>query len=363
MHYMTTGQIKKEKSCSSSVCVVILHYGDIKCTEKCLLSIFRGSFLPTDIILIDNDPSSRFLPKGLQNIIEPSFSSESLRYTCSKVHCLWGYPRTESNLYLNIQFRISEPFRNLDNGELILAAAKCSHKTEISPTIHYIQPKHNLGFSAGVNFGIRFALTLGKDSIILLNNDTELSCNTLEILTRDANGFSGIAGAVETTDNLCCKNGKSIIFAGGSLIWREVPVSIKTSLPISESPYKTDFVRGSCMMIPSSVVKRVGFFDEMFFAYNEDVDYAIRVAQKGYAVKIVPGSVIHHKLSSASTTYQRNYLMTSGYVRLLQKHAKGYFMLKGFLFAGVSALFSLLSKKRDGKFKGFVDALFRNKRL
>ena len=45
-----------------------------------------------------------------------------------------------------------------------------------------IKANENLGFAAGNNIGIKYALEYGADYIMLLNNDTEIAPNMISIL-------------------------------------------------------------------------------------------------------------------------------------------------------------------------------------
>jgi len=72
----------------------------------------------------------------------------------------------------------------------------------------------------------------------------------------------------------------------------------------SLAPFDVDFVLGATMMLRAEVVQRVGLFDEQFFMYCEEVDWAWRIRQAGWRVACVPAAQVVH-LGGQSTAKAR----------------------------------------------------------
>ena len=53
-------------------------------------------------------------------------------------------------------------------------------------------------------------------------------------------------------------------------------------------------VSGSCMVIRRETLKDIGYFDEQFFAYQEDSDYCLRAKERGWKVFYNPHSIVKH---------------------------------------------------------------------
>ena len=53
-------------------------------------------------------------------------------------------------------------------------------------------------------------------------------------------------------------------------------------------------VSGSCMVIRRETLKDIGYFDEQFFAYQEDSDYCLRAKESGWKVYYNPHSIVKH---------------------------------------------------------------------
>ena len=54
-------------------------------------------------------------------------------------------------------------------------------------------------------------------------------------------------------------------------------------MPIEETN-EVDSVSGAFMLIPRTVLNKVGLFDESIFMYAEDIDLCYRIKQRGYKV-------------------------------------------------------------------------------
>ena len=50
------------------------------------------------------------------------------------------------------------------------------------------------------------------------------------------------------------------------------------------------------MLLRNKVVKKIGFFDEKFFMFGEDLDYCFRIKESGYNILYYPETeIIHYK--------------------------------------------------------------------
>lgn len=90
-------------------------------------------------------------------------------------------------------------------------------------------------------------------------------------------------------------------------------------------------VSGSCMLIRKSMMERIGYLDERFFAYQEDADLCFRARQAGWEIYYVPEAQIIHFGGQGGTRVEpfRSILeWHRSYWRYYQKNlAKDYFFL------------------------------------
>lgn len=177
-----------------------------------------------------------------------------------------------------------------------------------------IENKENLGFAEGNNVGITKALDNRADYIVLLNNDTivdaNLFKNLLEGVESEGAGIVGpkiyFAKGYEFHKDRYKKDdlGKIIWFAGGKIDWNNVYSSHRGVDEVDAGQYdkkiETDFITGCCMFIKKEVFEKIGFFDEKYFLYLEDVDFCIRAKKAGYKLIYAPKAVLWHKNAQSS---------------------------------------------------------------
>lgn len=70
------------------------------------------------------------------------------------------------------------------------------------------------------------------------------------------------------------------------------------------APFAVDFVLGATMMLRREVAAQTGGFDEDFFMYCEEIDWAWRIHEAGWDVRCVPAARVTH-LAGQSTAQVR----------------------------------------------------------
>lgn len=163
--------------------------------------------------------------------------------------------------------------------------------------IKVLKNKKNLGFAAGNNIGIRYALKRNADAIILLNQDTVVEKTFLEPLLKNP---ADIVGSV-----IKFKRGRRWLYDyGGKINWLIGRTSHQESLVYFNSDRLSkkldfqdpDYISGCAMLIKRSVFEEVGLLDERFFLYFEDADFCLRAKRTGFKIAIEPKSMIFHNL-------------------------------------------------------------------
>lgn len=189
------------------------------------------------------------------------------------------------------------------------------------PDLTLIRNTANLGFAGGNNAGIKYAMEQGADYVFLLNNDTIIDSAAVIELVRagEADTKSGILGSViyyyTRPDRIWFASGWINWFTGRTGHYRQV---------LDEKPYDTDFIAGCALMIKRNVIKDIGLLDEDFFLYFEDTDLCRRAVDKGHKLKVVPASLVWHKVSSSigiqSPLWQ--YYVSRNLLLFMSKHNK-----------------------------------------
>lgn len=172
-----------------------------------------------------------------------------------------------------------------------------------------LSPK-NIGFTGGNNLGIKRALELGAELVFLLNNDTTVDKNAFVKAAEEIEGKEAILGgkiyyAKGYEFHKDQKNKGNILwYAGGFLDWSSIIAKHRGVDEEDRGQYErkeeTAFITGCFMVIPKSVIDKIGMLDDRYFLYLEDADYCLRARKTGIPLIYCPSSVIYHR-NAAST--------------------------------------------------------------
>jgi len=193
------------------------------------------------------------------------------------------------------------------------------------PYIKIIKNKKNIGFAAGNNLAIKYALKNNADYIILLNPDTIIGKDFILplIKTVDANQKIGIVAPVLKGEY----KGKVKYALGqkfNSILGRTEHCQVKFR-PLTAS--EQAMVSGCSMLIKAEVFKQIGFFDERFFLYFEDSDFCLRARNNNFKIYITPESTVYHNKDTSfnSMTFKKIFYLLKGNRLFIGKNVKIYF--------------------------------------
>ncbi len=68
---------------------------------------------------------------------------------------------------------------------------------------------------------------------------------------------------------------------------------------------EVDSVVGAFMLVRREAIQQVGLFDDVFFMYGEDLDWAYRIKQAGWTIKYNPKVTVTHVKRAASRQSRR----------------------------------------------------------
>ncbi|HEY2811559.1 MAG TPA: glycosyltransferase family 2 protein [Rhabdochlamydiaceae bacterium] len=180
--------------------------------------------------------------------------------------------------------------------------------TERFPQVHCLPLAQNMGFSGGNNAGIEYALKLGADYVLLLNNDTVVAPDLLEAFLEGFAAYpdAGILGArIYLFDRQAQGNAsltQTLDHLGG--IWLKKQgltqlVGNREKEPFSDAYIPLDYACGACIMIKRAVIDAIGTLEPLYFLYWEDADFCMRAKAAGYQVLSSPKAKIWHKVSAS----------------------------------------------------------------
>ena len=166
--------------------------------------------------------------------------------------------------------------------------------------LHFHLEKKNTGFTGGVNIGIKWAMDRGFDAVALLNNDAIATPSWLSCLAKVMIDKKDVSAATSLMLN---KTGTLIDDAGDIYSTWGIPSLRAENEPVKNAP-KSGFVfgaTGGATLYRTEVFKRIGLFDEDFFAYDEDIDIAWRMQLVGFKIWYEQSAVVYHKHSATSS--------------------------------------------------------------
>ncbi len=150
--------------------------------------------------------------------------------------------------------------------------------------------RENEGFAKACNQGFRLCTA---PFVLLLNPDTQLFDSTLEDCIRFMNGHNNVdivgcqllndEGAITKT---CARFPTPVRMCFDAIgLSKIAPGIFKPATLMSDWDHKesrfVDQVMGAFMFIRRSIFERVGYFDERFFVYYEELDFSERLAKFG----------------------------------------------------------------------------------
>ncbi len=234
-----------------SVSIIIVHYGDIKYLKRCLTSIFKNTSctkISVEIVIVSN---KSLIAMGEIEDIPASFKGK----------------------------------------------IKVIHSTK------------NLGYAGSINLGLKHSM---GSVIVILNNDIEVTPGWLESLIECLAQDEEIAGCQGKILSLSDKDRFDVAGAAGAYLdkygytffrGRIFDVLEKDSGQY-DNKIEVFWICGVSMAIKKRVFNKVGFFDEDFFMYGEEIDWCWRARLSGYKFFFTPDTTIYHTGSASTGKWQ-----------------------------------------------------------
>lgn len=222
---------------------------------------------------------------------------------------------------------------NSDDGSALMV--KQNH-----PWVNLIESGENTGFSRGQNTILK---RINCDFALILNPDVKVEGENIKCMAdfMDEKGCDIASCKIIGFDGSLQPNGGDLPF-GISLISWLFNLEIFGNLPnfhrIDKQYYakdhETGWVGGTFMMVKNDVFEKIGYFNEDYFMYFEDVELCYRAKKAGLSVMINPKIEIEHKSGASSKNPQ--FAQWKGEIKnLLKFYQENY----GFLsYAGLKIL-------------------------
>ncbi len=222
------------------------------------------------------------------------------------------------------------------------------------PQVKLIACAENLGFSRANNLALKQIMS-GEPptAVYLLNPDTITQPGATRALHDALTGSErvGLVGARLSYEDGSFQHG-AFAFPGLSQLWGELfPTPGRwiegefngrypRALYESDQPFPVDFVLGATMMLKPEVIRQTGEFDQAFFMYCEEIDWAWRIHDAGWEVWCVPSARVTHLAGKSSAQARPRSVIHLWTSRLLlaKKHYPAWkrLLARGLIAAGMT---------------------------
>lgn len=162
------------------------------------------------------------------------------------------------------------------------------------PDVVILTCEKNLGFAGGNNVGMKYAVKNGAEYVWLLNNDTTIMPDTLVkiITTAEKSCSLGLVSPII----YYYSNPAEIEHCGANFDLKNyLFVNYVTLNKLNNIEKKNPGLFGTALLIKQEVITSVGYLNEGYFAYYEDVDYSWRALKAGYSNEVAVSAKVYHK--------------------------------------------------------------------
>ena len=199
------------------------------------------------------------------------------------------------------------------------------------PRVNIIENKENLGFAAANNQAFRqmnghYALLLNTDTVLTngavkefydfmeANPEAGMACG--QLLNQDGSKQNSIANFPTMLTLFCNETVLRVLMP------KKFPSKRREYL----YPIKIDSCIGACLMARKEAMDDIGFFNERYFFFFEETDWAYRMKLGGWAIYFVPTAKIFHAQGKTvgSSLNSRIMFYRSRYIFFKKWHPHSY---------------------------------------
>jgi len=280
------------------VYIILLNWNGWRDTIECLESVFRLTGVPFRVVVCDNASTDG----SVEHI--KAWADGNLDVYVPEAKTLRSL--TFPPLGKPLRYTEYDPSKPHHAGE------------DAQAPLVIIENGANLGFAAGNNPGIRYALGhADMEFVWLLNNDTVVEPHALAALVARARAepVPGICGS--TIRYYFAPDRVQVL---GGVKWQDwiarctmLGQGSQAGTPVDAAAIENriDYIHGASMLVSRQFVEQVGLLNEQYFLYCEEYDWALR-ARGRYPFGYAPESVVYHRDGGATQQGQSPFAWLHG---------------------------------------------------
>lgn len=215
---------------------------------------------------------------------------------------------------------------------------------------------HNTGYNAGgaggFKIGSELAYKNGFDYIWLADDDIEFDTLCFANALPYLNENTIIQPMRYNMDGSCAEISAVSYNLSNPFYMRPKRKTVRDIYSPSIDVYDLKSIPFEGPIIHRSIFKRIGFPDERFFIFNDDLDFALRATAIGVSIQCVTNSKIYRKIpfnQSIALKTWKGYFMFRNYFRIQLRYGRKPVIYFRMIFVYVAALLHSLA---HGDFNG-----------
>lgn len=234
-------------------------------------------------------------------------------------------------------------------------------ETNIDNDVVFIKNNKNIGYAAGNNVGISYAIANGAQYIAIVNNDVILNENTFQgCIERLHDSRVGIVGPA------ILEFGSNYIQSCGAMVNKYTVQSTLINrgnvYKKSDSTISCDYIGGACLVFKPSLVTIIGYLPEIYFLFWEETEWCLKAKKAGLSVECVLSGNVEHKGSATIKQVSgiSNYYMERNRIIFMKRNYKNIFvLLSSFMYLIIKNLYKSLfiSSSYFEYFKYYYDGI------
>jgi len=205
---------------------------------------------------------------------------------------------------------------------------------EAYPKVRLIKNNRNIGYTKAMNKILK--LSRGNFKVVLNPDSKLMECSISKMVDfMRGNSMVGVVGpkVVDSSGQfqMSCRRGLarpeavlSYFFGLAKIFPKNLKFTGYHLNHLNEDEInQVSGISGSCMLINGKLIKKIGYFDEIFSIYQEDSDFCLRSLNSGWKVFYFPKSKVMHiggRGGTSSYPYKMILEWHRSYIRFYFKH-------------------------------------------
>lgn len=209
----------------------------------------------------------------------------------------------------------------VDNGSTDDTCRLLRSRTDIT-----LVENENLGYSAGINRGVR--TRPDAESVLVLNPDVTLDAGSVRpMLTALRKPGVGIVAPVVREGGVISQSQRRQPTLGRSLGLGRTGLSMFSEYVTEEEAYQrpgdVDWALGAVLLVSMDCHRGLGGWDESYFLYSEETDFCLRARDGGYRTVFEPAAATSHVGGASGQSATTHSIQVVNRVRLYgRRHSR-----------------------------------------